>query len=217
MGPGDMVVCGVIGDVILDDIHFSVPKGHAVTIPADLVVRSTDLHRQLSQGAIFQLNKNSLLRLKLPRAEEPVPVPEVAVELGVENESLRAENGRLQAENGRLQGDVGRLQGEVAKLKKELLDAKSSSGKLEGRLDEIMTLLKDRPATVIQQVVGQNGTKSSTSEPNEGAAPTFIPSQIRPENVDASRISVQEKSAEAGGISQAASALRKLKEKQTDQ
>ena len=174
MNSGDMVVCGVTGDVLIEDIRVSVPKGHAVTVPADLVVRSVDLHRQLSAGAIFQLNTNSLLKLRPPPAQEVrrVEAPEVR-NLQGENEALKAENARLQTENAKLQTEVQRLL-------RENVELRSSSGRLDGRLDEIMTLLQQRPATVTNIIQApQNGAKSAPDTVEDGAAPTFIPSQIR--------------------------------------
>lgn len=208
----DVVVCGVTGDIVLEDIAFSVPKGHAVTVPEHLAAQSKDLYRALSTGAIFQLNVNSLLA---PRPQGQVVIPlslEVQqrnVELEMEITRLRAEAQRLQGETTRLQGESGRYQAENAKLRAENLKLLDTNKKLDGILD----LLKERPMTVVQQVVGQNGGAPKTVE--EGAAPTYIPSQIRPENVTSSRITVEEGSSGSGGISKASDALRKLK-KQSD-
>jgi len=200
----DVVVCGVIGDIVLEDIAFLVPKGHAVTVPEQLAVQSKDLYRALSTGAIFQLNINSLLA---PRPQGQVVIPP-SLETQQRNFELQAEVQRLQGEVTRLQSESGRHQAENAKLRAENAKLQDTNQKLDGILD----LLKDRP-TIIQQVMGQNGAVPKTVE--EGAAPTFIPSQIRSENVTSSRITVQEGSSESGSISKASDALRKLK-KQSD-
>lgn len=227
-----MVVCGVIEDVLIEDIRISIPKGHATTIVADLVVRSTDLHRALSQGRIFQLNTHSLLRLKFPRtpggaAEEERFASDIAkavaekaqsfqdrleaeaehlkvevTRLRLANVQLAAENAQLTANNQKLQVDNVRLQGEA-----------NGTKLTEEKLDQMLSLLKDRPTVVHTVVQGTQGAKAFLPEDD---APTFIPSQIKPEGVDASRIEVQEHTGESGGVSQASDALKKLR-KQTGQ
>jgi hypothetical protein len=75
----------------------------------------------------------------------------------------------------------------------------------------MLTLLKERP-TVVQTVVqGSQGPLASKVNRPEDDAPTFIPSQIKPEGIDATRISVQEQTGEAGGVSQASEALKRFK------
>jgi chromosome segregation ATPase len=218
---GDMVVCGVTSDFIIEDIAFSVPKGHAVTVPADLVVRSIDLHRALSQGIIFQLNINSLLfNKKSPRApavEEERFANDLAHALqsrtnGLtdENQVLKGDQAKLQEENVRLQTELAAVKAEKVRLEQEAQAANSTDEKL----NQMLTLLKDRP-TVMQTVV--QGSRASLPEFQEEAAPNFIPSQIKPDGVDASRIAVQETTAEAGGVSQAKNALRRLKSQQGGQ
>lgn len=220
----DIVVCGVTGDIVLEDIAFSVPKGHAVTISADLAVRSKDLYRCLSTGAIFQLNVNSLLNQRAQAQTPPAPpsgVQERNAELEGENAKFRGEVQRLQLEVSKLQAESGRHQAENSRLRAENVKLQDTTRKLDGILD----LLKERPLTAIQQV-GSQAVGSTPKTVEEGAAPTFIPSQIRSDNVTASRISLQEESSGSGGVSKASELLRKLKkpndsndsgEKQSDQ
>lgn len=215
MNPGDMVVCGVIGDILLDDIPVIVPKGIAIRIPAEQTLRSRDLHRALSQGTIFRLDIQNLLQQQLgkarpgtPPAPPPVVEPLVNEALEAENLKLKADVSRLTTENSRLNGEVGRLQAELARAKKELADTRPTQDKL----DEILTKLAERPATQVVHVhEGANGKVEKSTQVVEEDAPVFIPSQIRPENVDTSRIAVQEGSAGSKGVSQAANALRRLK------
>jgi len=218
---GDIVVCGILEDVLVEDIRIMCPKGHATTITADLVVRSTDLHRALSQGRLFQLNTNSLLRLKFPKtpggaAEEERFAADIAKavaaksqqeqdrltgvmgSLQVENDKLRVDNVQLRAENTRLLADNARLQAELdtAKL-------------TDGKLDQMLSMLKDRP-TVVQTVVQGQAAAARVTQA-EDDVPKFIPSQIKPESVDVSRIAVQEQSGEVGGVASASDALKKLR------
>jgi len=219
-----MVVCGITRDYLIEDIKFSVPKGHAVTIPVDLVLRSVDLHRALSQGILFQLNTHSLMRLKFPRtpggvAEEERFANDLAKQMAQrsnaesEASNLKQEKVALEAENARLREELVALRSENAKLASEAEAAKGT----EGKLDQMLALLKERPATVIQTVTQGTFGKAATSEPVEDDAPKFIPSQIRPDSVDASRISVQEGSTESGGVASAADALKRFRKQPSGQ
>jgi len=207
MNLGDIVVCGVTEDILLDDIKFVVPKGEAVTVPADLVVRSTDLYRQLSVGAIFQLNKNSRgLRPNSPPKEEPLESPSlqpVVMAAQVEIEALKSENARLAEENNVLQERVSVLTRESSLLKDSL--------GIGERLDQMMAMLKNGVAQ--GPSVLRTSNLNGDSFPSSEEAPVFIPSQIKMDDVDTSRLSTPEstETTSGAGVSRAANALRKLK------
>jgi len=196
MNPGDLVVCGVVTDVLLEDIRISVPKGHAVTIPADLALRSIDLHRQLSAGTIFQLNVNSLLSLKV-RPEPDVP----------REEQQQVSQGRVPSQEAlTLQAEVNRLQAEVSRLQTENADLRAFNEKINARFDEVVGMLRHQQPSSSS---AQKALVSSLRE-EEGNVPLYIPAQIRPE-VDALRIETQEKTSESAGVNQAAGALKRFK------
>ncbi len=211
MNLGDIVVCGVTEDILLDDIKFVVPKGEAVTVPADLVVRSTDLYRQLSVGAIFQLNKNSRgLRPNSPPKEEPLESPSlqpVVLAAQVEIEALRSENTRLAEENNTLQERVSLLTREASLLKDSL--------GIGERLDQMMAMLKNGVVQGLPSLRTNGDPFPGDSFPSSEEAPVFIPSQIKMDDVDTSRLSTPEstETTSGAGVSRAANALRKLKEK----
>lgn len=197
MMPGDMIVCGVRGFVVLDDIQVTVPQGHAVLIPADKAVRSTDVHRELSSGALFRLSNNNLLYPPKPQVEEPAAKP---VEEGPTVLQLSATIQQLQEQNAVLLRTQQTLQTQVETLTKQLTTAQSDT-----RLDDILSLLKTRPVVVESRSTVGAREKVETEE-----VPTYIPSQIKPTDIEASHIVVQETS-QKGNVSTAGNALRKLR------
>ena len=72
MNHGDVIVCGVSEDKLIEDIGVMVPKGDVITVPGAQAYKSKDLWRLISQQVIFQLNSNSLLRIVRP-VEAPAP------------------------------------------------------------------------------------------------------------------------------------------------
>jgi len=214
MNNGDVIVCGVSEDKLVEDISILVPKGDAVTVPGHLAHRSKDLWRLLSQGVIFQLNANSLLRLK--RQVEPPPVQPnpkldgleaklggLEVEVGDLRSGLlksQSEKSSLQAENRRLSAEVLRLQGELAG---QALD--------QSKLDAILHLVKSRPQVV--NVVSES--RASVAKPLDdvdGSAPMFIPSQIKSDSVGG-QVAVKEGASDAASLSDASKALKGMRRK----
>lgn len=204
MNLGGIVVCGVTEDVLLEDIRMVVPKGEAIAIPAELVVQSKDLYRQLSVGAIFQLNKNSRgLRPNPPQEvalEHSEPQP-VVIAAHAEVESLKSENTRLAEENKALQERVSVLTRETSLLKDSL--------GIGDRLDQMMAMLKNG----IVQGLPVQASKGDPFPSSGEEVPVFIPSQIKMDDVDTSRLSTPEstETTSGAGVSRAANALRKLK------
>lgn len=201
MMPGDMIVCGVHSDFIVEDIQVSVPQGHPVLIPAEKVLRSTDVHRALSQGFIFRLHNNNILRQQ--KVKESVPSD--STDTPVEGD-LRTKLSQLQEQNASLLQTQRMLESQVTLLTAQLQAVKPSAP--DARIDEILELLKTRQATISDS----GRTRVKSSEVEEEVVPTFIPSQIKP-SVDEVRISVEETSSK-GNVAATANALRKLRANQ---
>jgi len=203
---GDMIVCGVSEDKLIEDIGVMVPKGEATPILGAQAVKSKDLWRLLSQGVIFQLKANSVLRVIAPSHAAP-PVPKLQEErdrLSLENETLREENAQLIKENGDLYGLNVHLKGEVGRLEREL---KEATGK-DAKLDAILELVKSRPTTVIQNVTG---APASSGLDVDDSAPIYIPSQIKSDNNGEARVSLKEEASDAGSLADASKALKGLR------
>lgn len=169
--------------VLIEDIAMDVPHGVTVVIPAEKAARSKDLWRLLSQKQLFRLNAG-------PFADYPNPNPALP----------NAEVERLQEEK--------RLLEEQNRLLRLQLDRQG------GKLDAILAALEtQRLAPQIVHVVAPNGTASPSGAPSEvvdAGVPTFIPSQIKPENVE-SHVEVQSETSEGSGIAGAGEALRRLR------
>jgi outer membrane murein-binding lipoprotein Lpp len=199
MAVGDITVIGLVGEVhVIEDIGVSVPKGVAVTVPAELAVRSKDLYRALSQQFVYQLKKI---------AGGPA--------LSKETEALRAEVDRLRAQVVSLEARNAELETEAAGLRAKAQAADSASQKL----DAILKAVESRPVVVNQTYAAPSEAPSRKAAPVEASevvdasVPHFIPSQIRPGSIGEQRVSVQEQTSETSGVGAAADKLRTLRKK----
>ena len=213
MNYGDIVVCGVTQDEVVDDIARPVPKGVPVAIPGDLAHRSKDLWVLLSQGRIFQLNINSLLRKKLDRSTPEDIHTELQVAkseslaLSEELSKVRASISELELELesrsqriSTLESELGRLENELALLRRASADS--------SKLDDIISLLKSRP--VQQVVMAPSSTYQAASKDDD--IPMYIPSQIKSDSAGG-QVSVKEGSADASSLADASKALKGLRKK----
>lgn len=207
MNNGDVTVCGVSEDKLVEDIGVLVPKGDVVTIPGPLAHRSKDLWRLLSQGLIFQLNANSLLRLK--RADS-TPAPPVELEkLELETQSLRSELTKVQTDNTGLRAEVKSLKLEILRLKEE----GSSQALSQAKLDEVLNLVRSR--SIAPSEVRTNGTKplSVGVEDVDESVPIFIPSKIKSDSDVTGKVSLKEGATDASSLSDASKALKGIRRK----
>lgn len=200
---GDVVVCAVSQDELIEDIGRMAPKGEPTHIPADLVVKSRDLNVLLSQSRLIRLNVNPLVRAATrgPVAEPPVPeVNELYSRALVENEQLRAEIGKIKAENVSLRAELGHAQTHNAKLKEEAGNS--------GKLDVILKMLQSMPAGV---PFTMSEDKTSVSVLDD--IPLYIPSQIKSDSTEG-RVSVAEETTDGSSLSGASKALKEKRKKQ---
>lgn len=207
---GDIIVCGVGADEIIDDIGVSAPKGEAVRVPGDKAYRSKDVWRLLSQGRLLRLNVNPLLRA---RAAASPAQPQVVNE-GLE--VLQSEYNKATAEIARLRSELSQVRSEAIAVRSELTAARAEIERLKGvenhaaKLDDIITLLKERP-TVVNNVAPSTAPQASVPELED--IPMYIPSQIKSEAAE-SRVAVKEESAPASALADASKALREKRKKQ---
>lgn len=194
---GITVVGCVTGTHLIADINVAVPHKIAVFIPAEQVLRSKDLHRSLQTNRIMKLDGGSALRTDLgatsPRQADNARI----AQLEAENKQLRRELEQVQAREAGLHQVLSSLGGQLTGIQGAL-------GRLEaqGPVREGVRALGIYPATEMQvqsEVVG-------------GEAPTFMPSQITPDDVETS-IQVQTETAKDSNLSGARSKLRELRGK----
>lgn len=224
MSNGDLIVCGVSEDKLVEDIGLMVPKGDAVPVPAILANKSKDLWRLISQGVIFRLNENSLLRVRARVMPDQPPTErgndrdrfEAEVErLREENDDLVNENGKLFSLNVSLQEEVKRLRSVVATQQSTLETQQTALSARQGhdsKLDAILELVKTQQAGVTYQ-------KGSVSVPRiavadvDDSAPLFIPSQIKSDHQEEGRVSLKEEASDASTLTDASKALKGMRKK----
>jgi hypothetical protein len=191
---GDVKVFGLTpGTYVLSDIGMDVPQGVTVTIPGAKAYASKDLWRAISQKCVFHLSSG------------PSVAPGSPVKPNTEMEDLRGQLKALTDENARLREAL------AAKVSEAPLPSivPAADSQVQAKLDDIMALLRAggplpagyRPG--VDSPVG-NGLVS-------GETPTFIPSTIKPGDVDVVQISTTPEESNGAGIGGAASALRKLR------
>ena len=187
----DVQVVGLVPETVsLADIGMDVPHGIVVRIPADKASNSKDLWRALNQHRIFRLTAGpiTVMPVVAPAPVEPRLNPRIA-EVERENGELRAslvaKDQELQAERARMDEVLGLLRGLG----------------VQGLGVQMAAPVEHRPRSALVAL---------PSDVVEIETPAFIPSTIKGEHSDA-RVTVEEGGSEGGGISDARSALRKLR------
>jgi len=178
------VICLNMHTVLIEDISVDVPHGVTVDIPASKAQKSKDLWRLLSQKQLFRLNAGPFA--DFPPAQAPPPS-------SAETERLREEN-RLLVEQNQL-----------------LRSAIDHQG---GKLDAILSLLENPRLVAVTPTgvpVTANGQPARATEVVDEGVPTYIPSEIKPKNVE-SHVEVKSETSEGPGIAGAGEALRKLRQ-----
>ena len=209
MSGGDVKVFGLTpGTHVLSDIGMDVPQGVTVVIPGAKAYASKDLWRAIAQKCIFHLSTG-------PAGVSTVkPPPNPNVELDTLRGQLRA----LTDENTRLREALVASNDENTRLRETLTRASemppspsiapAADPQVQEKLDSIMALLQagggPLPTGVFRPELSGNGLVV-------GEAPAFIPSNIKPGDVDVVQISTTSEESNGAGIGGAASALRKLR------
>lgn len=199
---GDIIVCGVSKDELVEDIGKWVPQGEPTRISGDQAHSSKDLWRLLSQSRLFRLNVNNLVRHQLPA--EVVPVPELEQEYNkavADVERLKRELTLARTEAISARAEVTLLRAENLSMREELVNS--------GKLDTILKMLKEMPTGVA--TTATPAVKSHIVE--LGDIPMYIPTQIKSDG-DEGRVSISEESSDASSLSGASKALKEKRKKQ---
>lgn len=193
---GDVVVVGLVHNVhVIEDISINVPYGMTVVIPADKALRSKHLWQGINQRCLH----------KVPAG---APVPTQFVKKAPS--SLDPDKVRMEAQIRALTDTLQKVQKDNHKLRKE------QSDKLDAIMAAIQNGVVQQAPTLPHQSHGRQNTKTHQTQEDfpmvaDGSAPTFLPSQIKPEGAEA-RIEVQGEESESK-VSSAAEKLRKLRKK----
>jgi len=180
----DVTVVGLApGVVSFADIGVDVPHGVAVRVPADKALASKDLWRAIGQRSVMRLQGG-------PNPAVPVYVP-----------THPDETGKLLDQLGVLKAENAALREQLARKEHELLLERS-------KFDEILGLLRQGVPMAAPAAVASQAAPAHVPGVVEVEAPTFIPSTIKGDYTGA-RVEIE--AAEGGSISDARSALRKLR------
>ena len=191
MSGGDVKVIGLtMGTYVIEDIMMDVPMGVTVTIPGARAYASKDLWRGISQKRLFQLHPGSSVPAVVQRPPDNVEV-----------DALRGQIRSLVEDNLRLREAL------ATKVPAPAPQPPPPPPKLdESKLDDILALLRSGLAGTA--VSGR--AEASSNGAVSGDVPNFIPSQIKPENVEV-KISTTPEERSGEGVQGAAEALRKFR------
>jgi len=207
MNPGDMVVCGVAADIVVEDIGLNVPKGVAVPVSGEVSQRSRDLWRYLSQGLIFRCDVSNIVRSQASIPVTPQFAPEGKQdELQVMVSKLQADVSQARSAQASLEANVGRLQAENARLRTELVEERLKLAKLD-KLDEILSLLQRQQTRPILVSTSQDLDTADALDD----VPRYIPSQIKPDLSIDSPVTATEAQSDGDSVVGAAKALRQVR------
>lgn len=185
----DVAVVGLSTDTVpLLDIGMDVPHGVVVRIPADKATQSKDLWRAINQRRVFRLQGMVTPAMPPPSSffpEETALLRERITQLERENKELREA------------------------LAKRPVETESK------KLDEILGFLRQAQAGVGVGSMVPAPVVARVSAPVAPAVveietPSFIPSTLKMEPTE-SRVEIAEEASSGGGVSDARSALRKLR------
>ncbi len=216
----DVVVFGIDNETVpLYDIQMDVPHQCVVTIPEDKAHLSKDLWRAISQRRLFRLgpdtNPNTHKFLPTPPPMVPSTKADVLTDrvLAQGDEIARLEGLLTQEQEAKkaLLNDNRSLLEEnaVLRTKVESLEATLND---QGKLDEILTLLRTKPVVLTVSAQGTDkATGKSSGDLVEVETPTFVPSEIKRDDLD-TRVEVRSETSKGGSVAGATSALRKLKQ-----
>jgi hypothetical protein len=173
--------------VYIEDISVSVPHQVTVAISGSKAAVSKDLWRLIGQKQLFRLD---------PGAHRDFPhVPPAPSE----GDRLREETRALAEQNRLLQ---------------QTIDQQGSRLDQQGRkLDAILGLLESgRLVAAAPGTASSVGTTTPKAEIVDNGVPTYIPSNIKPQNVE-SHVEVKSETSEGSGVTGAGEALRRLRNK----
>jgi hypothetical protein len=200
---GDVTVVGLdTMTTVLLDIGMDVPHRVVVTIPADKATLSKDLWRAISQRRVFQLHAGPVSQ---------APIRPIVPPMAVDGWQTRCH--QLESENTRLREQVAELQRQRPATEVVLTAPPIVPVLEQGKIDEILSILKAGIPTVSAptQVGAVRSSQSSPTAVVEVDVPAFIPSEIKPKDIEGRLTEVQSETSETANLGSAASALRKFR------
>lgn len=205
MDNGDIVVCAVSVDVVIEDISCNVPRQVPVTIAGDRASKSKDLWRYLSQGTLFRLDIRNVPQRSLAVVPEVVQDSNLVGQTVALSEEVSQLRSTLSLNKAAYENSLRRLQDENVRLRLELDEERVKSTQLT-KLDDILGLLQKQPVRSV--LVMPQSAPSAQDSPVDDSAPKYIPSQIKSDAVIEGGTTVQESRSDGGSVSSASKALR---------
>ncbi len=184
------------GVLPLRDIQVDVLPGVVTVIPAELALRSKDLYRAIGQRLLMQVHPGAIHE-PLPRPMPPIPEPPAPLP-GL-TPSVREHV---------LEEEVRLLRDALERREQLLLSVLVAQ---QGRLEALGTALQGLGQGVARApTTGFSAPAALPPSDVMGDAPLFIPSTIKPQDVEGS-VSIRANTQEGAGISAATEALRKAR------
>jgi len=206
----DVVVTHVrTGTWLIEDIGIDVPHGVIVTIPADKALQSKDLWRAISQRILFRFHPGPIHK-EAPAPSAPVAAPAPLPKLPDATPYLAPEQiARALSEHGDFLREA--LDMRDSSLHAVLLSQQETIKSLQDSLRDIMTAVQERTVAAAR---GHESAAGPARSPDQVSTevPMFIPSTIKPKDVDEAHVNVQTDAQEGSGVAGASSALRKMKQ-----
>lgn len=201
----DIVVANVrTGICMIEDIGVDVPHGVIVTIPADKALHSKDLWRYISQGILFRFHPGAIHKGVAPEAPSaPAPLPDLPTQTPYKSPEVLVQ---ALYDHGELLRQA--LDSRDVAVHAVLLAQHHTLTEMRQSLLDVQALLKDRPGQVI---IRASGEQVAASTAVSGEVPMFIPSTIKPTDIDDAHVNIETDSQEGSGVAGAASALRKIR------
>ena len=203
---GDVTVVGLDpSTAVLRDIRMDVPHRVVVTIPADLATVSKDLWLAISQRRLFQLHAGATSTNPVRPFVSPTVV----------QESWQERCRHLELENARLKAALSQSAVEP-KVVQVVYETPAAPAISTDKLDEILSLLKSGALTVAALSDSRGSTIGSvrTTGVVEVDVPAFIPTKIKPKDIEGRLVEVSSETSDSSSLGSAADALRRFRKNQ---
>lgn len=206
---GDVTVVGLDpSTAVLRDIRMDVPHRVVVTIPADLATVSKDLWLAISQRRLFQLHAGATSTNPVRPFVSPTVV----------QESWQERCRHLELENARLKAALAQsaVEPKVVQVGYKTPAAPATPTDKLDKLDEILSLLKSGALTVAALSGSRGSTIGSvrTIGVVEVDVPAFIPTEIKPKDIEGRLVEVSSETSDSSSLGSAADALRRFRKNQ---
>lgn len=201
---GGMTVVGMVGGMhIIADIRVAVPFKIAVNITPEQELRSKDLHRDITQKKILQLNGHRAFPVPVPHAQQRDNAAFVRIgTLEKENKELRRKVQEAERRSQGLQDLLGGLQAQLGGFQAAL-----------GRIESLPGLAQPVVVHAAPGTASAPVAAAPVTEAVGGEAPLFIPDEIAPKDAQAN-IKVADETSTTSNVAVSASKLKALRRQQ---